>query len=131
MPIYDYECQMCGHIHERIERAKDQLSKQCPACGLVQAKRIISATGQYCGNDDATWLKSVREVVGDETREGRAFLRDPTRSNYRAWLKREGLRPMEPGERPHRVPLVDDRRITRKLIENHRKRTAITIGSRR
>ena len=127
MPIYDYEC-ACGHIQERIERADDKRAKICPRCGKAQARRIISVSGQYCGNQDADWLKSVREVVGDETREGREFKRDPTRANYQAWMKRKGLRPMDIGERPNRPPIEDDRRLTRKLIENHRKRSAVSIG---
>lgn len=132
MPIYDYECTYCGHIHERIEHADDQMSKRCPSCELLTAIRIISyGNSAYLGNEDAPWLKSVREVVGGETREGREFLRDPTRANYRAWMARKGVRPLEPGEKGGRQSSgIDEQRTVRQLAELHRKRTAISVGQR-
>jgi putative FmdB family regulatory protein len=132
MSLYDYECAHCGHIHERFEHPDDQLSKPCPSCGMLLAKRIISCgNSAYLGNEDATWLKSVREVVGGETREGREFLRNPTRSNYRAWMARKGVRPLEPGEKGGRQSGgIDEQRVVRRLAELHRKRTAISVGQR-
>jgi len=133
MPVYDYECAACGHIHERIEEADDQLSKPCPACELAVAVRIISCgNSAYIGNQDAPWLKSVREVVGDETREGREFLRDPTRANYRAWMDRKGLRPLEPGEKGGKQQKreIVSQRMVAKLAELHRQRTALKVGRR-
>jgi putative FmdB family regulatory protein len=130
MPIYDYECTYCGHIAERIEHPDDRLSKRCPSCNLLGAKRIISCgNSAYIGNQDAPWLKSVREVVGAETREGQAFLRDPTRANYRAWMQRKGLRPLEPGEKGGKPSgSVDEARTVRQLAELHRRRTALKVG---
>jgi putative FmdB family regulatory protein len=132
MPLYDYECGYCGHIAERIEQPDDQRSKRCPSCNLLGAKRIISCgNSAYLGNQDAPWLKSVREVVGTETREGRAFLRDPSRANYHAWMDRKGLRPLEPGERGGKPSSsgLDEQRMVRRLVERHRKRTTVSIRS--
>ena len=130
MPIYDYECAACGHVHERIEHMNDQLSKKCPSCDLVQAKRIISASGVWLGNDEsAPWIKSVLEVVDKDSKAPHVqnFIKDPTRRNYRAWMKGEGLRHREPGEKSKPPPTKTDR-LGQLLWQRHRKRKRIEIG---
>ncbi len=32
MPLYEYECFLCGHRFERIRRVADASSVQCPEC---------------------------------------------------------------------------------------------------
>jgi putative FmdB family regulatory protein len=126
MPIYDYECQVCGNVFEYICKANHKPRwLYCRICHET-AKPIISANGVYTGNQDADWIKSVREVVGDETQEGRTFKANPTRANYTAWMKRKGLRPYEPGE-PTRPPPPDDRAIQREVVKRHFKRKRIEI----
>ena len=42
MPIYEYECNRCGHRFELIQKFSDKPRKRCPECrGAVQ--RLISA----------------------------------------------------------------------------------------
>ena len=126
MPIYDYECRKCGKTHEVITGADDTGDRYCPHCIEGMARRIISATGQYCGNEDATWLKCVREVVGKETAEGIAFHNNPTRSNYKAWMKKKGLRPLENNE-PLRPAEKDMSHVDKELLRRHRERNRITV----
>ena len=33
MPLYEYECFLCGHHFERIRKVADAASVSCPACG--------------------------------------------------------------------------------------------------
>lgn len=33
MPLYEYECFVCGHRFERIQRFSDAPASECPACG--------------------------------------------------------------------------------------------------
>jgi putative FmdB family regulatory protein len=33
MPLYEYECFLCGHHFERIRKVADAASVNCPACG--------------------------------------------------------------------------------------------------
>ena len=126
MPIYDYLCDKCKRIHERIENPDNDDSKSCPYCGDSGSHRIISASGQYCGNQDAAWLKSTTEVVGTETREGREFKANPTRDNYKAWLKVTGLRPLERNERVKPEP-KDLTRLNEAVMRAHQKRKSITL----
>jgi putative FmdB family regulatory protein len=42
MPLYEYECFLCGHHFERIRRVADASSVKCPHCeGKV--RRLLSA----------------------------------------------------------------------------------------
>lgn len=45
MPIYEYECARCGHRLEAIQKVTDARLADCPACGEVALKRLISAAG--------------------------------------------------------------------------------------
>lgn len=98
---------------------------ECSNCGN-KAKRIISCSGQNCGNEDAEWIRSVLEVVDHSSNEKhtREFIKNPTRSNYKAWMKGEGLRHMEPGEEKVRRREPDmsgvHRDLMRRVMEGRR-----------
>ena len=38
MPIYEYECEKCGHRFEKIQKFSDPLVDTCPKCGGVVHK---------------------------------------------------------------------------------------------
>lgn len=43
MPIYEYECQACGHQLEALQKISDAPLIECPVCGEPQLKKLISA----------------------------------------------------------------------------------------
>ena len=43
MPIYEYECQKCGHTLEALQKFSDKPLRECPECGKHQLKRLVSA----------------------------------------------------------------------------------------
>ena len=43
MPIYEYECQKCGHTLEALQKFSDKPLRECPECGRHQLKRLVSA----------------------------------------------------------------------------------------
>ena len=45
MPIYEYQCDACGHQHEVLQKISDDLLTSCPECGKDALKKIISAAG--------------------------------------------------------------------------------------
>jgi len=45
MPIYEYECQACGHTMEAIQRMSDDPLTECPVCGKSSLQKLISAAG--------------------------------------------------------------------------------------
>ena len=45
MPIYEYQCQSCGHLHEALQKVSDAPLVDCPACGAPELRKKISAAG--------------------------------------------------------------------------------------
>jgi len=45
MPIYEYQCQACGHDMEVIQKMSDDALTDCPECGKPELKKLISAAG--------------------------------------------------------------------------------------
>ncbi len=45
MPIYEYQCQSCNHLHEALQKVSDAPLLDCPACGAPQLRKKISASG--------------------------------------------------------------------------------------
>ena len=43
MPIYEYQCQECGHALEAIQRLADNPLVDCPACSKPGLKKQVSA----------------------------------------------------------------------------------------
>ncbi len=43
MPIYEYQCDKCGHHLEALQKISDKPLRECPECGRHTLKRLISA----------------------------------------------------------------------------------------
>ncbi len=43
MPIYEYQCNACGHTVEAIQKMSDAPLQDCPACGASALRKLISA----------------------------------------------------------------------------------------
>jgi putative FmdB family regulatory protein len=49
MPLYEYECNACGHRFEVIQKFSDPLVETCPKCGSVVHKLMSSPAIQFKG----------------------------------------------------------------------------------
>ncbi len=45
MPIYEYQCQSCGHEFEILQKVSDSPLTQCPECQQDSLQKKISAAG--------------------------------------------------------------------------------------
>lgn len=45
MPIYEYQCNACGHRLEIIQKMSDEPLRYCPACSQAELQKLISAAG--------------------------------------------------------------------------------------
>jgi putative FmdB family regulatory protein len=100
MPLYDYECVSCKQVVEIYAKADEKPGiHSCPVCGN-DMKRLLAWGGQNVFREEAPWIRSVLEVVAKDSHKPhtKAFLADPTRANYKKWMKAEGIRPYEEGE---------------------------------
>ena len=44
MPIYEYECEKCGRLHEILQKVSDNPLTKCPECSGMLHKRISQCT---------------------------------------------------------------------------------------
>ena len=130
MILVDFECQnkKCGHITEELCDAERQ-EITCPKC-RKKAKRIISVGHMFVDDENAPWIRSVLDVVDKDSTKPHVqeFMRNPTRENYKKWMKGEGIRPLDHNEHGappvFRKPEVDlsgvHKEVFRKFQERHR-----------
>ena len=45
MPIYEYQCESCGHQLEKLQKISDERLTDCPDCDKPELKKMISAAG--------------------------------------------------------------------------------------
>lgn len=45
MPIYEYECQACGRVFERLQGMSEPAPETCGHCGHGPVRRLISRSG--------------------------------------------------------------------------------------
>lgn len=132
MPLHDHECTKCGYEHEEFIEW-DIHSCLCPACGGMSVRVYIKFNG--IKHDAPNWLKDTLEVVDkDGGKHCQDFLKHPNRRNYKGWMKGEGLRPLEEGEKLRRGPNKKEKAKRRTehlhtLKTNFKKRNAITVGA--
>lgn len=43
MPIYEYECNDCGHLLEAIQKMSDAALTECPQCSKPALRKLVSA----------------------------------------------------------------------------------------
>ena len=49
MPLYEYECEDCGHRFERIQKFSDALVSTCPSCDGKVRKLLSAPAIQFKG----------------------------------------------------------------------------------
>lgn len=45
MPIYEYQCQNCGHLFEELQSMREEPLLKCPECGKNGLKKLIGSGG--------------------------------------------------------------------------------------
>ena len=50
MPLYEYECETCGHRFEKIQKFSDPIETVCPKCGGHLRKLMSSPAIQFKGS---------------------------------------------------------------------------------
>lgn len=45
MPIYEYQCEACGHELEALQKISDAPLTECPQCKAAKLRKKISAAG--------------------------------------------------------------------------------------
>ena len=75
MPIYEYECRVCGHRLEKLQKIYDAPLTDCPACGQPALRKLVSAVafrlkGEGWYETDFKDEKSRRNLVKGDDKAG-------------------------------------------------------------
>lgn len=50
MPLYEYKCDKCGHVFEKIESLSASTTKKCPKCGGKAERQLTAPAIQFKGS---------------------------------------------------------------------------------
>ena len=71
MPIYEYQCDACGHKLETLQKISEKPLKDCPECGKPALRKLVSAaafqlkgTGWYVTDFRDKGAKKKTETKG-------------------------------------------------------------------
>lgn len=72
MPIYEYQCQACGHELEALQKLSDEPLRDCPSCKTPQLQKRVSAAGfrlKGTGWYETDFKKTAQKnLAGDSTK---------------------------------------------------------------
>ncbi len=43
MPIYEYQCNACGHVFDVLQKMSEDPLTYCPECGKPELRKLLSA----------------------------------------------------------------------------------------
>ncbi|MCD6584153.1 MAG: zinc ribbon domain-containing protein [Desulfobacteraceae bacterium] len=75
MPIYEYECAKCGHIHEIMQKISDKPFSKCPNCSgklhklISQSSFHLKGSGWYVTDYANKSNGSAAPVKSKETKK--------------------------------------------------------------
>jgi putative FmdB family regulatory protein len=56
MPIFDYQCEACGHHFDVLQKAGEGVLRKCPECGKLKLRKLLSAPSFHLKGGG--WYKS-------------------------------------------------------------------------
>ena len=75
MPLYEYECLVCKHRFERIQRFSDPPASSCPACGGAVRRLLGVPALQFKGS--GFYITDYGKGSGGGTRPSSAATDEP------------------------------------------------------
>ena len=83
MPLYEYQCDECGHRFEQIQKFSDPIVEICPACGKNAVKRLLSSpaiqfkgSGWYITDYPKKNTSDAGAVSGKDEKSGKSESKD-------------------------------------------------------
>ena len=67
MPLYEFECQSCGHEFEALVRGTE--SPVCPSCGRDKLQRLLSAFGVKTEASSKSAMTRARQAMKKANRD--------------------------------------------------------------
>jgi putative FmdB family regulatory protein len=98
MPLYEYQCDECGHRFEQIQKFSDPQVQKCPSCGGPVHKLLSSPAIQFKGSGwyitdyakkDSSAGKSEGGEKGGESSAKKADTKAETKTESKSETKSE------------------------------------------
>jgi putative FmdB family regulatory protein len=70
MPLYEYQCEACGHRFEKIQKFSDPLVDTCPVCSGAVRKLMSSPAIQFKGSGFYITDYPKKDQAGGEKSDG-------------------------------------------------------------
>ena len=87
MPLYEYECQKCAYVFERLEKMSGPRSKRCPKCGGKVEQQIAAPAIQFKGSGWYVTDYGRKTAAGDSTKPEKTEAKETTDSKEAAPAK--------------------------------------------
>jgi len=92
MPLYEYQCNVCGERTELIQKLSDPPSSHCPKCGGEMKKLISAPAIQFKGSgwyktDYASKPAGKSESSSDTKSESKSETKTETKSETKTETK--------------------------------------------
>ena len=69
MPIFEYQCQACGHQFDALQKVGEGALRKCPACGKLKLQKLVSAPNFHLKGSG--WYKTdFRDKAAKDGKEG-------------------------------------------------------------
>ena len=95
MPLYEYQCKVCHHRFEKIQKFSDPLVTLCPECGEDEVEQMISApavqfkgTGWYVTDYPKKGSQRVSGSNSENKGEGKGESKSETRTETKSETKK-------------------------------------------
>lgn len=82
MPLYEYQCESCGHRFERIQKFSDPPVDACPQCGSPVRKLISSPAIQFKGS--GFYITDYGKSGSDSGSKGKSESKSDSKSETKA-----------------------------------------------
>ena len=89
MPIYEFVCEACGNIEERLQKLSDPPPEACPECGGKMAKIMSRNSFQLKGGG---WYRDLYGSSSSSTANQTTDTRPPKKETSQ---KEEGAKPAD------------------------------------
>src|SRR5258706_8439185 len=89
MPLYEYECEKCGHRFEKIQKFSDKMVKKCPECGGKVEQMISAPAVQFKGSG---WYVTDNANKSHASSDGGKDSKKEEKSKSEGWLKESSVK---------------------------------------
>ncbi len=101
MPLYEYQCDACGHRFEHIQKFSDPLLTVCPKCRGAIRKLVSSAAIQFKGTGwyVTDYAKKDSGAEADKSSDGKDAKSDKSEKTDKSDKTKSGDSKSSPGSK--------------------------------